>query len=621
MLKTRKNFFLAASAQELDTRAARAAFYVWNALALFLSAAGICVLCLLLGLGMHDIQIFFDYFRAPLLFVLNFLPVLAVQVLLFCLFNRQWAAFLGTGLIFITASAGDMYKLKFRGEPFLFSDLSSLDAAFGVAGNYDLTPNGRVILSILCFILGTVALLLFARGRLRPRWRVIPVLSVIVLGAGLWRFVYSSEAVYYSPSTGSGHVITGWTQQFQVSKGFIYQFIHSINDSSAAPPEGYSAEEAQELLSAYPDGDIPQDKRVNLLVFQLESFCDLNELGIGGISDEAYADYYKLMEECLQGRLVANVFGGGTLDTERCFLSGSSRLLDYSGPAYSHVWYLRDQGYSTIGGHPNHKNFYNRVNNNTYLGFEDYWFLDDRYSAVEQLKDPWLCDKILFPEATEEFLRRVSAGESVFSFNVTMQGHGPYVEDSLVYDDELWRGEGYSQAAYNILNNYLGSVRETSVYLLETVDRLRAESEPIMLLAYGDHKPALGDEEKVYKELGINLIPSTEQGFMNRYSTPYFIWANDAAKAVIGDRLDSYAEMPTVSPGALMPLMFELLGWGGSAYCQLSRDVFAAVPVINSNGLYFENGRFCTELSPEAAGAVKDLRIAEYYLLNNFNQK
>lgn len=120
MLKTRTRFWRAASAQELDSRAAIAAFYVWNTLLFVFSAAGICSLCLLLGLGMYDLQLFFDYFRKPLLFVLNYLPVLLVKIGLFCLFNRQWAAFLGTALIFVSASAGDMYKLKFRGEPFLY---------------------------------------------------------------------------------------------------------------------------------------------------------------------------------------------------------------------------------------------------------------------------------------------------------------------------------------------------------------------------------------------------------------------------------------------------------------------------------------------------------------------
>ena len=70
----------------------RASFY-WNVFVLLGSSAGTTVICLLLGLGMMDIVLFYNYFRHPLLFLLNGLPVFLLQLLLLAVFNCQWLAF------------------------------------------------------------------------------------------------------------------------------------------------------------------------------------------------------------------------------------------------------------------------------------------------------------------------------------------------------------------------------------------------------------------------------------------------------------------------------------------------------------------------------------------------
>ena len=54
------NFFSAKSPSELSSSSQRALFHAWNLLALLVSSALITVLSLLLGLGMLDIEFFFD---------------------------------------------------------------------------------------------------------------------------------------------------------------------------------------------------------------------------------------------------------------------------------------------------------------------------------------------------------------------------------------------------------------------------------------------------------------------------------------------------------------------------------------------------------------------------------
>ena len=607
----KRSFFFARRPGELSGAGQRILFYLWGAVMLLVSSAGLCVLSLLLGIGMMDIQLFWDYFRHPLLFLLNWLPVLLFQLLLQALINRQWLAFLGTTLIFMTASVGNFYKLKFRSEPFLYTDLSSIRTAVGVAGNYDMTPNTRILLSIVFVLLCTLFLLLFVRGRMHriSRWTLV-ILALLSLYPA-WRFLYADDALYNSPATRSEHVVDGWVQQLQVSKGFEYQFLRSMTDGRLRAPEGYSDTAVEAMLSTVKDADIPQDQKVNLLVFQLEAFSDLNTLGIPGIAEKTYEDFYRLKDESLSGMLIANVFAGGTVNTERCFLTGSTYMHDYRSDAGSYVWYLDGQGYTTVGSHPHYESYYNRLNINRYLGFSDYWYRENHYEdLIADLPDPWLSDLVVIPEVTKQFLRLASTSP-VFSFNVTMQGHGPYSTGEYIYDASYWDGSGYSDTASHVLNNYLGSVHETSALLWDTVETLRRSKEPVVLLVYGDHKPWLGDNNSVYRELGVDLNPGTWTGFTNYYSTTYLLWANEAAEQVLGHDLSG--EGPAVSPGFLMKLVFDQLGWQGDRYMQLSNQVYQLTPIMHTGGYYWENEAFTKAPGEAVKTALQRLTWLEYY--------
>ncbi len=90
---------------------------VWNLLLLVLSSAAIAVFSLLLAIGNGQQAMFFDYFHYPLTFLLNWLPVLLLQIFLWFLFGRQWIAFLLTGVLVLTASIGTYFKLVIRYSP------------------------------------------------------------------------------------------------------------------------------------------------------------------------------------------------------------------------------------------------------------------------------------------------------------------------------------------------------------------------------------------------------------------------------------------------------------------------------------------------------------------------
>ena len=113
----------------------------------------------------------------------------------------------------------------------------------------------------------------------------------------------------------------------------------------------YDEQTAAGYLSEYSDSDIPDDSKVNILALQLEAFSDFTTLGLDEL-EYIYADYHALEDESYTGDLITNIFAGGTVDTERCFLTGYTRLRDYRQNTNSYVWYLRQQGYTVNGSHP-----------------------------------------------------------------------------------------------------------------------------------------------------------------------------------------------------------------------------------------------------------------------------
>ncbi|MBR1456122.1 MAG: LTA synthase family protein [Oscillospiraceae bacterium] len=606
-------FLRARYARDLTSRTQRALFHIWSLAALLAASVVLCVLSLFLGLGMMDIELFFDYFRHPLIFYLNWIPVLLLLLFCYGLTGRQWLSYLLGWLFVVLPSIGSFYKQRFRSEPLMFSDIGSIRAGLSVAGKYDLTPNVRVLIALAALPLGLLLLALLVRGRPAKPLRVTACVCALAAAAGLWFTVYSDHEFYEQKAVSDEHIFAkAWTEITFVSKGSVYPFLHSIVTSAGYPPDGYDKKEAAEILSAYTDAAIPDDRRVDLLVFQLESFCDMSLLGLEGLDEHTYDLYHALEEESYTGTLVTNVMGGGTINTERCFLTGSSELFEYHRDVESYVRYLRRQGYTALASHPHFGTFYSRIGVNGHLGFEEFWYRENHYEAdVSTLENEWMSDRFVFPDVLAQYREHAARGENVFSFTVTTQGHGPHPADA--YDGYLyWQAEGCSDKVRNQVNDYLRGVVDTQERLAAALDELRGLDEPVVLLAYGDHKPHFTEGGDFFGEAGIDVDLSTLTGCLNYYSTRYLIWANDAAKALLGD--DFIGEGPTVSPCFLLSVVFDKLGWEGSAFMQLTREVRDEVPVINTTGFYLVDGRLVTALDAAQQELCRRMTWAQYAL-------
>ena len=569
--------------------------------------------CLFLGLvslyfsaGSHGLRLFLWYLTQPMVLTLNLLPYLLLGLLLLALTGRSWLAFGLDAAVCLFFSWAQFWKLMARSDPIYAEDLLILAEAQQMAGQYiQLTP--AILCSAVAAVALTWALWLFRSRPLKPLPRLSLAAAVVALALWLSPNVYTSGRVYNSLKVWPR--LNQWidTNRY-ISRGGIYPFLNSIPAAVPSPPEGYDEEAAKAILSAYPSDDIPEEERVSIIVTQLEAFCDLSGLTDRITGADPYAEYHALLDESFHGRLLPNVFAGGTIDTERCVLTGFSRLESFRRPSWSYARYFAEQGYTIQGAHAGYEAFYNRLNVNENLGIPGYRFIENHFrDFVSGIPG----DDVLLPDITEHALSAM-ASAPVFSFNVTYQNHGPYSADSARFDEPFVPQGELSDSDYHIVNNYLFGIRDTARQMAAMADAFRTLEEPVILVFFGDHKPWLGEQSVTYEALGIDITSDADAAFYNYYATDYLIWANDAARAALDSDFTGIG--PDISPCFLMNVLFRQCGWDGPGYTGLTDPLLDAVPMLHTSGRYLLDGSLTDALPADLQELVTQMEQVQYYL-------
>ena len=574
-------------------------------LLLLLGGCALGLLSLYFSAGDHGLYLFAWYLTQPKVLVLNLIPFVLLTLLLYAAVNRAWLAYLLSGAVVLFFSWAQYWKLMARNDPIYAEDLLVFSEATQMAGQY-IQITWQIILSAILVLGAVIALVILAKGRMRrPHGRIALAALVLLAGAWLYPNCYTDPATYNSMDVWPQ--ISEWFETNRyISRGGIYPFLHSIPDAMPTPPAGYDEEAARADLAAYPSDDI-RDK-VSIVVTQLEAFADLSVHTDCITGEDPYAEYHALLSESYHGRLLPNVFAGGTIDTERCVLTGFSALENFRRPSWSYARYFEEQGYIVEGAHAGYEAFYNRLNVNANLGLPTYRFIEGYY---ETFMEGIPYDDVFLPDITKNVLSALEQGP-VFSFNVTYQNHGPYSADYAWFPDVYVPQGDMASSDWYILNNYLWGVQDTARRMAEMVDRFRDLEEPVILVFFGDHKPWLGDQSVTYAAAGIDILGDSDECFYNYYATDYLFWANDAAKAVLGS--DFVGEGPDISPCFLMNLLFDQCGWGGPGYMKLTNEVMAQLPLLHTKGQYLVDG-VLTDTLTESQQLLKDrMTWVQYYL-------
>ncbi|WP_155997143.1 LTA synthase family protein [Streptococcus ruminantium] len=486
-----------------------------------------------------------------------------------------------------------------RGIPLLFYNILQIEDGLNVASNLALSFNNQMLQSLVftCILITYFSFL--------PRLSIsIPLPSTAFDSNYGYRWMKRLA-----------RVITGYIALLTILPIISQTVVHSANipldywkmyvtygqfglplslasfyeDSKISKPEGYSNSKLQEVLREYPSETAQQTVKPNIIFIQNESQSDFSNLAGLTMEPDPLANQHSLVENTIHGTLNVSVYGGGTANTEYEVLTSnpisllSSNLFPYqqiiTQKRPSFATYLRNKNYDTIALHPQSGNNYNRRAVYPLLGFNKSYFLDSTpaISSLAPLTNErgWPSDSFLFNGIKELYSQK--ADNPLFSFVVTMQGHGGYPSTESAYPREV-RING-STSEYLAETEFLTSMKKTDEAFADLISFFRSYKEPTIIVMYGDHQPSLSQE--FYSQFMDENDPSA------KYSAPFVIWSNFHIKE---------REATTISPNYLVPYLMDILSESDyplprSSYQQFLSAMQNQAPVITSWGNLDSNGQ------------------------------
>lgn len=430
-------------------------------------------------------------------------------------------------MIFGIANA---YVIRFRTNPIVPWDVFSLRTAASVAGNYDFTPDGRMITVTLLF-LGILAALQPVKIRIRyPMWmRAIPA-GVLLVALSVFSGVLQQEN--FQNSHGLYNKLFTPTVMTKYD-GTLVTLVMNMAFMSIEKPAGYDAAQAAKILDSYESGqETAAGEFPNIIVVMDEAFSDLAVLGEFH-TDQDYMPFVHRLQagapDTVTGMLNVSVCGGNTANTEFEFLTGNTMAFlpqgsvpyqQYlNGESASLAKHLRELGYWTVATHPYYAGGWNRDDVYGWLGFQESIFIEGYFSAGrvrDYVSDESCVDKLI------ELYENKEEGVPLFAFCVTMQNHGGYQEifENFTPDVSVYDVDNSS------LSQYLSLIRMSDAAFERLAGYFAAEDEKTVIVFFGDHQPGDAVAAPILSLNGMAWNALDEEELKLRYQVPYVIWAN-----------------------------------------------------------------------------------------------
>jgi phosphoglycerol transferase MdoB-like AlkP superfamily enzyme len=559
------------------------------------------------------------------LFLLGATLVWILLLLVWALTRRLWVACAVMIALAVPLAYANYKKVNLRLEPLYPSD-------FGFAGQAgflrDMVGLGPIFQVLTVVLLMTLILWLFARvlrrtwkpteRRVHPRrWRAVVVTRVLVVA--LTSTVVFSAAHFNDTGNpvratyeASGARWMFWFQKINYRRnGFVGGMLYNLDTPAMTKPAGYSRATMEAITAKYAaEADaINADRRsgviddYNVVLVLSEAFSDPKDLEGVEYAEDPIPRTREVMAETTSGRMLAQLFGGGTANMEFEVLTGMSlsQFMPQMQTPYSMlvpefesfpsaVGLLANGGHEPIAMHPYMTSMYKREATYPILGFDRFLGEDDFEDAKRIDKSDFISDASAFAQVRRE-LDRSDTPQLVNL--VTMQNHYP-MKDS--YRDPL-PVTGVCCEYKNEAEGYGRGLKHTDDALDEFLTGLERSDEKTAVVFYGDHLPAFWPP-----------AVRDENGEIAMRSTPFFIWANTPIEK---------SDTPAVtSPIYFLPMLYDALGAQLPPYYALLRELQREIPAMEQ-GVYLDsNGEpiAVEKLSAHARQLLHDYRLVQYDL-------
>lgn len=464
---------------------------------------------------------------------IQFLNILFFE-LLFLLLLAIWgsvkAAIRTEAIMAIIVGLADYFVIQFRSTPIMPWDILSIGTAASVAGNYKYHLNARAVIVLLLLLLITILCrYLTLRISRNPFIRVACVFAACLMLFGYTKYVQREETVktyklydkLFTPTTMS------------YKDGTVVAFLMEMKFMNVDKPSGYSANHAEAMLSSYEANTSNQPTQYpNIIVVMNEAFSDLSILDSYETNVDEIPFIRSLMnqgEDTISGYMDVSVLGGNTANTEFEFLTGDTMAFLPQG-SIPYQQFVKNQtqslasdlkalGYSTIAMHPYRAAGWDRDKVYERFGFDSFLSQDDFVSPL--LVRKYISDKADVEKIIELYEQKEKS-TPFFMFNVTMQNHSSYTESFDNFTPDVSVTGNDSPA----LNNYLSLLKKSDESLEELVTYFDTQSEPTIIVFFGDHQPTDSVVAPIYKLNGRSVYSLSEEEIRQRYKVPYIIHAN-----------------------------------------------------------------------------------------------
>ena len=156
----------------------------------------VCGLCsMYFATSSFSIEMFFSYFSNPYITVFNLVPPVLLSAIFYLIFNRAVWSYVATNALVMIPTLINYYKIALRGDCFIAEDMALADEASQMLSSYDLFIDKRVAVYIAIFVIGTVLLAVFARGRSRRTVSRYICAAVLVAASVLLAPFYTSDNI------------------------------------------------------------------------------------------------------------------------------------------------------------------------------------------------------------------------------------------------------------------------------------------------------------------------------------------------------------------------------------------------------------------------------------------
>lgn len=546
---------------------------------------------------------------------LNVLILFSGYALVFAVTRRTWVALLAVSPAYALFGLATLAKIKYMHSAIQPLDLLRLPELLPLFRSFFGTG---VVVGIVLGLGGWIGVLVAVR-KVSPCWIpstrrwLIALLAVMVLAA-------LPTAVFWARSFPSIyealHLAGVPSQQREQARrhGLLLSFLSEVPSAFVSRPPNYSPETVASTLGKYwrPGSMAPErrsEKRVNLIIYLVESLMDPNELGIHYTSDPI-PKLRTLRTEHTGGYGIVPGRFGGSANTEFEALTGmaTSLLPEASVPYRQYVRHripslphvLRDLGYVTTAIQADPKYYYNREWVYDLLGFDRVAWLRGAPGVERAARGTWPSDRAV----VQTIIRASQVAQPFFIFAFPSSTHGPYNSEAYRSSelDVLDAPVGYAAGE---VQEYINTLRVADDAIGTLIQYFSRRPDSTVIAVLGDHLPPLSTSALQPFFTALSGRSKVEQARMT-HRVPLLVWANFKLPR----------EEKELSVNALPSYLLKKMGIVPAGFLAVADAICHELPVLTSYVQDADGKVWDWDSVPANKRAlIEDYRLLQYDLL------